>query len=69
MNVWDRIDKIATEKGLSAFQLSKRSGIAYSTLQRAKTKNTKLRIDTIEQICNGLQISLAEFFSEENANG
>ena len=38
--------------------------ILHSTLKNTRARGGQLAVDTIEQICNGLGISLAEFFTE-----
>lgn len=60
-----RTRQLAEEKGISPYELCKRSGVAYSTFANAAARNGQLRIDTIELFAAGLGISLAEFFAQE----
>lgn len=62
MDVNERIQTIMKQKGLTYYQLAKRSGLAQSTLSNMSARGTVPSIYTLEQICKGLQISMAEFF-------
>ena len=57
-----RLDGLLAERGMSLFALSRASGIRYSTFDSARRRNGQLSIDTIERICDALQIPLYEFF-------
>ncbi len=65
-----KIKKLIKEKKLTIYQLAQYSGIPLSTLKNViYARSTNAGIDTIYKICNGLNISLAEFFSgDEFAN-
>jgi len=63
-NVKNRILKLCEEKHLTINKLSTESGISRSTVKNilyGKSKNPG--IVTIKMLCDGLGISLAEFFS------
>ena len=58
-----RIKELCKEKGLTQYALHKQTGIPQSTLSTIinyKFPGMKLRI--IYELCEGLEISLAEFF-------
>ena len=64
MNTMDRVKDLVNERGLTLFKLAMLCDVPYSTLKNTRARGGQLAVDTIEQICNGLGISLAEFFTE-----
>ena len=65
MNVEDvhkRINDLAEERGLSPYELARRSGMAQSSLYNMFERRTMPKIDTLEKICNGIGVSLSDFF-------
>lgn len=62
MNSLDRLTDLLAERNMSLFSLAKESGIHYSTFDAAKRRSGQLSIDTIERVCDCLQIPLYEFF-------
>ncbi|MEG0962146.1 MAG: helix-turn-helix transcriptional regulator [Lachnospiraceae bacterium] len=64
MNVVERIEFLCKEKGYSYYRLAKNSDLAYSSVSNMLHKNTTPSISTLEKICSGLDITLAQFFSE-----
>ena len=66
MDVVKRINDIMKNQGMSRYQLAKISGLSQSTLSNMNTRNTTPSIPTVEMICNALNISLAQFFANEN---
>ena len=60
----NRITYLCTERGITVNKLSTICGITQSTLDYAiKTKNSKTTVSTIKKICDGLDMTLAEFFA------
>ena len=60
----NRVKGLCTERNLSTYALANRAGIPGTTMfhfMDGTTKNTK--ISTIVQICDGLEMTLEEFFS------
>lgn len=65
----NRILQLCGERGLSLNKLANMSGIPPSSIKNilyGKSKNPK--IETIKMICDGLDITLAEFFSTDEFN-
>ena len=61
--VKERIEKLCQERGLSRYGLSHQTGVPLSTLMHMmEGEIDNPGIMTIVKICNGLEISLAEFF-------
>lgn len=63
MDTMKRVRELIDARGISLNKLATISGLKVSTLQMAEARGTQLSIDTIERICAGLGITLAEFFS------
>lgn len=64
----EKIQKLREEKGYSMNRLAKIAGISYTGLFHFKTKKTDLNVQTLQKICNGLGISMKEFFDEPEEN-
>ncbi len=60
-----RVTALMKERGLSAAELARLSGLNESTLRVAAARGTQLSIATVEQICAALGMSPSEFFSAE----
>ena len=67
MNTLTRVYELLDDRALSLTKLAEMSGVAYSTIKMAESRNTQLSVDTIERICNALGITLSEFFAEPKA--
>ena len=67
MNTITRGYELLDDRALSLTKLAEMSGVAYSTIKMAESRNTQLSVDTIERICNALGITLSEFFAEPKA--
>lgn len=67
MNTITRVYELLDDRALSLTKLAEISGVAYSTIKMAESRNTQLSVDTIERICNALGITLSEFFAEPKA--
>lgn len=50
---------------MTRYELAKRAGMTQSSLSNLMNRGTVPTIGTLEKICNGFGISLAQFFSEE----
>lgn len=67
MNTITRVYELLDDRALSLTKLAEMSGVSYSTIKMAESRNTQLSVDTIERICNALGITLSEFFAEPKA--
>lgn len=61
-----RIKQLMEIKNITEYRLAKLSGLSQSTISNIFNRNTAPTIPTIEAICNGLGISMAQFFSDDN---
>ncbi len=56
-------------KNWSIYRLAKESDIPYSSLNSMFLKNTQPTIPTLEKLCSGLGISMADFFDNDEETG
>lgn len=66
VDVLKRIEQLRDDRGWSNYRLSQASGVSQTTLRNMFTRNTLPGIVTLESICNGFGITLAQFFANEN---
>ena len=66
MNVQDRLNELLKKQNLSRYRLAKNSGIPEETLTNIFKRGSIPTIPTLEMICKGLNISLSEFFAEDD---
>lgn len=64
-----RINVLAAEDDMSINELAKWCGINQSTIQNITSgRNASATVSTIKKICDGLNISLAQFFNDKVFN-
>ena len=61
-DVLDRIQFFLDFKHWSLYKLAKESGVPYSSLNNIFIRKTCPTIITLEKICNGLGITMSDFF-------
>jgi len=66
MDVLVRIRDLCQERDLSYYELAKRSGIPYSTLNTLLLKGTQPSLPTLRRLCYGFGISVQQFFAGED---
>ena len=66
MNTNERIVALMNERGWTEYRLAKESGLSQSTIANLFQRNTVPSISTLESICGGFGITLAQFFSDGN---
>lgn len=64
MQIGDRLRKLRREKKLTTTQLSKQSGVTQSTISEIENNNRSPQLDTLEKICQALEISMTELLYE-----
>ena len=62
-----RVQQLVRENNLSLHSLAIVCGINPSTLAMKRKRGGDLSLDTIRRICNGLGITLGEFFTPPNS--
>lgn len=66
MDVNERIRVLMNERGWTPYRLAKESGLSDATVGNIFRRNTVPSMATLEAICRGLKISLAQFFAEDD---
>ena len=61
------VRELANERSLTLFRLSQICDVSHSTLKNSERRGGQLSVDTIERICDGLGITMSEFFSRKGA--
>lgn len=61
--VIERIEELCIEKKMSRYRLAQKSGIAQSSISTLLNRKSVPTIQTIDKICDGFGITLAQFFS------
>ena len=64
LDVHIKLQQILDNFDWSAYKLSKESGLSESTLSHILSQKNNPSLSTIEVICNGLGITLSQFFAE-----
>jgi len=64
MEIHARIQQLLTERGWTEYRLSKECGLAQTTIGNLMRRNTLPSMATLETICRGFGISMAQFFAE-----
>ena len=65
-DVLSRILDERQKRGWTEYTLAKNSDLAQSTISSWYRKNLEPSLSSLENICNGLGITLAQFFSSED---
>ena len=63
--VYKRIESLCEQRKWSFYKLIQESGISESTLYNMMERKSIPRIDLIQNLCDGMNITLGEFFSDE----
>ena len=63
VDIGGKIKRIRKSKGMSQSELSKKSGVAQSTLSYLERGNKHPQFDTLAAICKGLGVSVFELLS------
>ncbi len=66
MLVGERIKQLRENAGFSQNRLAEWSGISQTHLRRVELKQQDITVGQLQLVCDGLGITLTEFFSEEN---
>ena len=64
MDATERIKELLKQRGWTAYKLSKQSGLAESTVNNILKRNTVPSVTTLEAICGGFGMTMAQFFAE-----
>ncbi len=65
IDVGERLKELMDERGLNMHSLAKKSGLSWNTIKNFYARKTKPTVTTISMLCDGLGITLAQFFDVE----
>ena len=66
-DILEKIDRERLSRGWTEYALAENSGLTQSTISTWRRRNLQPNVASIEKICDGLGITLAQFFSESEA--
>ncbi len=66
MEIFKKIDKLRVAHGWSFYRLSQESGLSQQTFTQWMNGKTMPTIPALSAVCDAFDISLAEFFADEN---
>lgn len=64
MDTLGRLRQLLDERQWTEYRLARASGLSDSTIKNIFKRNTQPTIDTLEAICRGFGITLAQFFAD-----
>jgi transcriptional regulator with XRE-family HTH domain len=67
INVGERVREIRKSKNVTASALAEQIGVAQSFMSGIESGSKKCSLETLDAICNVLDISLADFFHEDSS--
>ncbi|GAA3011033.1 hypothetical protein GCM10019998_04000 [Tetragenococcus solitarius] len=67
VDIGKRIYDLRMNQKMSAKELAKKVGVSAAFISALEHHTTSASIATLEQLCGGLNISLSEFFQEDEA--
>lgn len=66
MNTHKRVDEILEARHMTLWEMAHICSISYSSIKSSRRRGSQLSVDMIEQICDGLGISMSYFFEQKN---
>lgn len=62
----DRTEELCRKQHITMYRLAQLAGVKQSTISNIMKKKTLPSLITLEKICTGLNITLSQFFAENN---
>ena len=69
MDVKIRLKQLMDERGWTIYKVAKEANIPWSTVRNMFKRNTEPSITTLESICQGMGMTLPQFFDTDNQMG
>lgn len=63
--VLERIEDLCKKKGYSHYRLAMKSGVHQSSLSTLLNRRSTPNVFTLDKICKGFDVTIAQFFSPE----
>lgn len=67
MNVRVRLRQLMDQQGMSVYRLAQKSELSWNTIDNILKRDINPTVHTLEMLCNGLGITLIQFFDEEGS--
>ncbi len=64
-DVLQKIELLCKQRGWTTYRLAKESNISYSSITNMFARNTQPTIYTLEKLCDGLGITMSDFFETD----
>ena len=64
IDIRSRLKQLMDERGLNMYSLAKRSNLSWNTIKNIFGRSTNPTVTTLSMLCDGLGITLAQFFEE-----
>ncbi len=64
MDIHERLQRLLNSRGWSMYRLSQECGLSQATIANIFRRNALPSVSTLEAICGGFGITLAQFFAE-----
>ena len=68
MDVTSRVRELMDARGWTIYRVAKEADIPWSTVRNMFKRNTEPSVTTLESICKGMGITLAQFFDPGGPN-
>ena len=65
-NILEEFTKLRLQRGWNEYEFAKNTGISQSTISTWYRRNQVPTIQNIEKVCNGVGITLSQFFAESD---
>lgn len=65
MNIAEHLKQLMDERGLTIYSLAQRSDVSWTTIKNLFGRGTNPTVATMEMLCNGLGITMAQFFAQD----
>ena len=65
MDIIAKIEKLKNERGWSDYELAQQAMLTQSTLASIKARKSPPKLETLHAICNAFNITLSQFFLED----
>ena len=68
MDVIKRIEELRLARKWTKYELAEEAMLTYSTLASMYERNTPPKIDVLQSLCGAFEISIAQFFEENESS-